>query len=125
MVAPSLVYAKCRTSAGMTAKVPGGMSCSAFMAKASPVAAENVPASTVRCSSVGCQCAAILYPAGNLARMVNGPAWDGSPESTATIAPLGSAGGGSPHLIWGSVIMTCAFGLAVGLCACDTDITPT
>src|SRR5687768_2671590 len=56
--------------------------------------------------------------------MVNGPACEGSPESTASIAPLGSAAGGSPHLICGSVSMTCALGLAGGACAYEMETAP-
>src|SRR3954462_6403301 len=71
-----------------------------FSLNASPTPTTNVPDMTATLSSVGCQCGAMRYPSGNLARITNGmPAFDGSPSSTAICAPAGSDAGAGPHLI--------------------------
>src|SRR5262245_53091257 len=70
----------------------------------------TVPENTVTFSSPGCQCGAILYPAGTCARTTNGPAFDGSPAITATFALRGRLGGGSPHLIEAGSTITCWVG---------------
>src|SRR5262249_27612971 len=84
----------------------------------SPVPRLNVPEITVRCSAVGCQWAATLYPSGAFNRIVNIPVFPGSPWRTAIFAPAGILGGASPHLISPSPMMTCVgFAAAAGFFA--------
>jgi hypothetical protein len=49
-----------------------------------------------------------LYPAGIWRRIVNGPAFPGSPARTAAFAPAGSEGGASPHFKSAAENMTCS-----------------
>src|SRR5205809_1828109 len=73
----------------------------------------NVPLTTVTCSSAGCQCGAILPPGGCRMRMTKGPDFSGSPDSTASLAP-GPPRGKDCHLSAPGASMTCAGAVPAG-----------
>src|SRR5438876_355998 len=101
------VHAKCGILAGSRRYEPAGSSRAPRLRNFSPIAKYIVPLTTVTCSSVGCQCGGTLAPAGCRIRMTKGPAFSGSPESTASFAPA-PPGGEGRHLISPGASMTCA-----------------
>src|SRR5438093_6057028 len=59
----------------------------------------KVPEMTVTRSVFGCVCGGTRYPSGSLIRNTKGPSLAGSPSRMAILAPFGSDGGPSRHLI--------------------------
>src|ERR1700736_3764203 len=88
MVSP-LLSAKWRTCFGMLAELPTFITDSLVLSNASPMPTRNVPLSTVRFSSVGCQWAGILVPSVHRMRRTKGvPSPPGSPETGASSQPF-------------------------------------
>src|SRR5712671_1066316 len=97
-VSPTL-QAKCFMRAGITANPPLLSVVGLLVSHFAPMPTFSVPESTVIFSAAGCQCGWTLYPSGNFTRTVYGPAFDGSPSSTANCAPGGSSAGAGPHFM--------------------------